>query len=49
MSSPFPYFSSAKVVKGFGRGGKELGMPTGENLGYIAQYVFSGASLHGHV
>ncbi|XP_065199163.1 putative riboflavin kinase [Sycon ciliatum] len=28
MDSPFPYFATATVVKGFGRGGKQLGMPT---------------------
>lgn len=28
--SCFPYFSRGEVVKGFGRGSKELGIPTGE-------------------
>lgn len=26
--TPYPYFSKGMVVKGFGRGGKQLGMPT---------------------
>ncbi len=29
-----PYFVSGEVVKGFGRGSKELGIPTGLPLGY---------------
>ena len=29
-SSCFPHFSRGEVVKGFGRGSKELGIPTGE-------------------
>lgn len=29
ITSCFPYFSRGEVVKGFGRGSKELGIPTG--------------------
>lgn len=28
----FPYYTNGIVVKGFGRGSKQLGVPTGENL-----------------
>ncbi|ELT90094.1 hypothetical protein CAPTEDRAFT_89069 [Capitella teleta] len=28
MASLFPYFAQGKVIKGFGRGSKELGIPT---------------------
>lgn len=28
----FPYYTYGIVVKGFGRGSKKLGIPTGENL-----------------
>ena len=35
VSSHFPYFASGLVVKGFGRGSKELGIPTGMNNQYI--------------
>jgi hypothetical protein len=27
--SPFPYFTLGTIVRGFGRGSKELGCPTG--------------------
>lgn len=30
MSSKLPHFAEGEVVKGFGRGSKELGIPTGE-------------------
>jgi FAD synthase len=30
VDSPFPYFTSGKVVQGFGRGSKQLGCPTGK-------------------
>jgi FAD synthase len=30
MSHHFPYFIVGQVVHGFGRGGKELGCPTGK-------------------
>ena len=29
MNSHFPYFCKGLTVRGFGRGGKDLGMPTG--------------------
>lgn len=29
VEAPFPVFLRGPVVKGFGRGGKELGIPTG--------------------
>ncbi len=32
MSDALPYFTRGTVVKGFGRGSKELGIPTGEYL-----------------
>lgn len=31
ITSCFPYFSRGEVVKGFGRGSKELGIPTGKS------------------
>lgn len=30
VTSCLPYFCRGEVVKGFGRGSKELGIPTGE-------------------
>ena len=30
LASCFPYFCRGEVVKGFGRGSKELGIPTGK-------------------
>ena len=30
VEPPFPIFLSGAVQKGFGRGGKDLGIPTGE-------------------
>lgn len=32
LEAPFPISVSGKVVKGFGRGSKELGIPTGNFL-----------------
>jgi FAD synthase len=33
-----PYFTVGKVVKGFGRGSKDLGIPTGAlNLGWCLE------------
>lgn len=32
MSKILPHFASGKIVKGFGRGSKELGIPTGNYL-----------------
>ena len=29
VSDSIPYFANGEVVKGFGRGSKELGIPTG--------------------
>lgn len=29
MSKILPHFASGKIVKGFGRGSKDLGIPTG--------------------
>lgn len=29
---PLPYFAQGKVVKGFGRGSKALGTPTGNGV-----------------
>ena len=29
MTESLPYFTAGEVVKGFGRGSKELGIPTG--------------------
>ncbi len=29
IKSPFPYFTLGTIVRGFGRGSKELGCPTG--------------------
>lgn len=31
MSTKLPHFAEGEVVKGFGRGSKELGIPTGES------------------
>lgn len=33
---PFPFALSGKVVKGYGRGSKELGIPTGKTIKRIA-------------
>ena len=30
MAAIFPFFAQGQVVKGFGRGSKELGIPTGD-------------------
>jgi len=30
--APFPVYLKGKVIKGFGRGSKELGIPTGISL-----------------
>lgn len=30
LKNSFPHFAAGPVVKGFGRGSKELGIPTGE-------------------
>lgn len=32
LSRFLPYFAAGVVVKGFGRGSKELGIPTGKGL-----------------
>ena len=29
IKSPFPYYTLGMIVRGFGRGSKELGCPTG--------------------
>lgn len=31
MSEILPHFAAGKIIKGFGRGSKELGVPTGRN------------------
>lgn len=31
----FPYYTNGTVVKGFGRGSKKLGVPTGENFIFL--------------
>jgi FAD synthase len=30
VAQPFPIFLKGEVVRGFGRGGKQLGIPTGK-------------------
>lgn len=37
--SPFPVTLEGTVVKGYGRGSKELGIPTGNAFGMIALIV----------
>lgn len=35
---PFPFALSGKVVKGYDRGSKELGIPTGKTIKCIAYF-----------
>lgn len=32
MTEKLPYFTEGEVVKGYGRGSKELGIPTGKAI-----------------
>ena len=34
-----PFFQTGKVVKGFGRGSKEIGIPTGEHCSFSLSLV----------
>lgn len=42
LEAPYPISVSGTVVKGFGRGSKELGIPTGklERFMYIYIYIY---------
>lgn len=42
-TSLFPYFCHGEVVKGFGRGSKELGIPTGESTQDYSNERYSGS------
>lgn len=48
VMSALPYYCSGEVVRGFGRGSKELGIPTGKAVGdYKAQHdVTTGSTLY---
>ena len=39
-ASQFPHFAYGEVVKGFGRGSKELGIPTGEFIQFSEKEVY---------
>ena len=39
MANVLPYFAKGKVVKGFGRGSKELGIPTGISFKYFQNMI----------
>lgn len=46
---PYPLKLSGTVVKGFGRGSKELGIPTGKNWrGHASQALFRTLPNHFH-
>jgi riboflavin kinase len=40
VESPFPIFLSGAVQRGFGRGGKDLGCPTGELAWLLTLSIF---------
>ena len=40
MENILPHFAKGKVVKGFGRGSKELGIPTGISFKYF-EYIIN--------
>ena len=41
LKSVLPYFTQGTVIKGFGRGSKALGIPTGINIAFVNFIYFS--------
>jgi FAD synthase len=39
LGMKFPYYASGEVVKGFGRGSKELGIPTANYPTSVVRYI----------
>jgi len=37
LESPYPVYMQGEVIRGFGRGSKELGCPTGQSIEAISQ------------
>ena len=45
-NSGLPYFVTGEVVKGFGRGSKELGIPTGEPQCWVVSKSVTNVGAH---